>query len=80
MPRQRPIVLRSIGDFLADPPHTVSAHCPKCQHSEVLNLRALVAKYGGDIRPKELEPLLRCQRCRHKGAEIVISGGGLNPR
>ncbi len=80
MTPQKPLTLRTIGDFLAAPPHTISARCPACQHSQVLDLRALVARYGGDIEPRELAPFLKCQRCGHKGAEIVISGGGLRPK
>ncbi|HLJ18975.1 MAG TPA: hypothetical protein VKU84_02190 [Stellaceae bacterium] len=76
---QKPLTIRTIGDLLANPPHTLSAHCPACQHSETLDLRALVARYGGDIEPHELRPLLRCRHCGHKGAEIVIGGGGINP-
>ncbi len=76
MPPQMPIVIRTLGDFLAHPGQTLSAHCPACQHSERLDVRRLVARSGGDIEPRELAPLLRCRECDHKGGEIIISTVG----
>jgi hypothetical protein len=35
-PPQRPIVIRTLGDFLANLGHGLSAHCTACQHSELL--------------------------------------------
>jgi hypothetical protein len=75
---QRPITIRTLGDFLAYPGHTLTAHCPKCQHFEPLDVRKLVDRYGGDIEPRELEPLLRCRRCDHKGGEIQVGHDGLS--
>lgn len=76
MPPQTPIVIRSLGDFLAHPGHTLSAHCPACQHSEPVDVRRLVARYGGDIELRELAPLLRCGQHDHKGGEVIISTVG----
>ncbi len=78
-PPQRPIVIRTLGDLLEHPDHTLTAHCRGCQHSERLDVRRLVERYGGDIRPIELAPLLRCRSCDHKGGEIRIGHVGLNP-
>ena len=80
MPPQRPITIRTLGDFLANPGHALSAHCPACQHSEPLDVRRLVDRYGGDIEPRELAPLLRCRQCDHKGGEIKVSTIGYQPR
>jgi len=76
MSPQTPIVIRTLGDILAHPGHTLSAHCPACRHLEPLDVRRLVARYGGDIEPRELAPLLRCRQCDHKGGEIIISTVG----
>jgi hypothetical protein len=77
---QRPIVIGTLGDFLTHPGHTLSAHCPKCQHYEPLDVRRLVERYGGDIEPAELAPLLRCRRCDHKGGTIQVGTAGYKPR
>jgi hypothetical protein len=48
MPPQTPIVIRTLGDFLAHHGHTLSAHCPGRQHSEPLDVRRLGAlRLGG---------------------------------
>jgi len=78
-PPQRPIVIRTLGDFLAYPGHRLTAHCPACQHSEPLDVRRLVDRYGGDTLPAELEPFLRCWLCDHKGGEILTAHIGLTP-
>ena len=80
MPPRTPITIRTLGDFLSNPGHTLSAHCPKCQHSEPLDVRRLVDRYSGDIEPRELAPLLRCRNSDRKGGEIRIGHLGLSAR
>jgi hypothetical protein len=77
---QRPIVIRTLGDFLANPGHGLSAHCPSCQHSEPLDVRRLVERYGGDIEPREIAHLLRCRQCDRKDGDICVSTVGHKPR
>jgi hypothetical protein len=81
MQPQRPITISTLGDFLAHPGHTLRAICPRCQHSEPLDVRRLVARFGGDIRPIELAPLLRSRDCDQKGGEIQVNADtGFGPR
>jgi hypothetical protein len=79
-PPQRPIAIRKLGDFLANPGYALSASCPSCPHSEPLDVRRLVDRFGGDIEPRELALLLRCRQCDHKGGEIRVSTVGYRPR
>ena len=76
---QRPIVIRTLGDFLANPGYALSASCPSCQYSKPLDVRRLADRYGGGIEPRELAPLLRCRQCDHKGGEIRILTVGYKP-
>jgi len=79
-PPQTHVVLCTLGDFLTHPGHTLSAHCPECQHTEPLDIRRLVDRYGGDIEPRELALLLGCRECDRKGGEIGIGTVGHKPR
>jgi hypothetical protein len=46
------------------------------QHFEQLDILALVNRFGGQMLPKDLEPLLRCQQCDRKCGEITIHEPG----
>jgi hypothetical protein len=72
MPPQTPI--RTLGDFLAHPGYTLSAHCLECQHAEPLDVRRLVARYGGNIEARELAPLQLLSGAAHSARHDNASG------
>jgi len=47
--RQIRITIRTLGDFLAHPGHTLTSICPACQHSERLDVWRLVERQGATI-------------------------------
>lgn len=77
--KQRPITIRTLGDFLRHD-HGLRAICPRCQHSTPLDIRALIDRFGGDIDPDELRPLLRCLNCRRRGGELQVTIDGNKSR
>ena len=72
MQAHRPIVVRTLGDFLTYN-HGLRAICPRCEHSERLDIRRLIERFGGDLDPNELRPLFRCMNCDHRGAQLQVT-------
>lgn len=42
--------------------------------------KRLIDRFGGDIEPAELAPLLRCRRCDRKGGAIQVATVGYRAR
>ena len=49
-------ILKAYASYYNKARTHLTAYCPKCQHSERLDVRKLVDRYGGDIDPAEIAP------------------------
>jgi hypothetical protein len=67
-PRQRPIVIRTIGDL--GERNELYAYCDACRHSNRLDLAELREWYGPNLSLKALRRRLRCSRCGGRSVEV----------
>jgi hypothetical protein len=71
MSRQhQPVVIESLGDI--DAQTYVSASCRTCQHHAMVDISALVRKFGPGFPLDRVQKRLRCARCGVFDAEIRL--------
>jgi hypothetical protein len=68
-PRQRPIVIRTLGDL--GERNELYAYCDSCRHSSRLDLAELRERHGPDLSLNALRSRLRCSRCGARSAETT---------
>ena len=66
-PRQRAVVIRTLGDLGAQ--SQLYAYCDACRHSTQLDLAALRERYGPQLSLKRLRGRLRCSHCGARAAQ-----------
>jgi hypothetical protein len=47
------------------------AKCLRCGHESVMNLSKLIGHFGARTSYEQLEPKMRCRRCRARGATLT---------
>lgn len=48
------------------------ASCRRCDHVSQLQVRSLLISMGRRMTLREIEPRLRCVRCRARGATLTV--------
>jgi hypothetical protein len=61
---------KRLGDLTSA--HRVFATCEPCRRSELLNVRALIDRYGAKVPIAWFRRILRCTRCGSRSAELRV--------
>lgn len=71
------ITIATLGD-IKEHGYSLHAHCSNgmyCGNSKILDIDGLIARHGADydfVERKEIEPRLRCERCKTLGGKLTL--------